>query len=229
MRPGLIGVIAQDAARFSSFPASLSGLAVPPGSAIKWVMGHNIASSRNEIIRDFLNVDGLDWLFLLDDDHEFESDLLLRLLAHRKDIVVPLCLTRAPPYKPVAFTSWRDDGDFYRARLDPNDHPDGGIVEIHSGGTAGMVISRHVLKAMDEPWFEVGRASTVDIGEDVWFCDKARAAGFHLFCDLDTPLGHTTTATVWPIRREDGWSYGWSFPGGAEIAMPVGSWEEITA
>ncbi len=214
MKPGLIGVIAQDAARFSTFAASLTALTVPPGSAIKWVMGHSIAASRNELVRDLLSLDGADWLFLLDDDHAFDSDLLVSLLEVDVDIVVPLCLTRAPPYQPVVFTGWHDDEHVLRDRLDLNDHPDGGILPIHSGGTAGIVIRRRVLEALEEPWFEVGKAVSTEIGEDVYFHDKAREAGFQAWCDLDTPLGHATVATIWPINsEEEGWTAAVTLPG----------------
>lgn len=221
---GLVGVIAQDTARFSMFGASLSALEVPPETQIKWVIGHNIASSMNDLV-DALYMSKAEWLFILGDDHVFSSDLLLKLLAHDRDIVVPLCLTRMPPYKPVVFSGFVDESrSMHRWRLDLNEHPDGGLVPIHSAGTAGMVVRRRVFEELGAPWFEVGKVTTEDVGEDVYFCDKARDAGFELFADLDTVLGHCTTATVWPVRQEFGWTYGFGFMGGLKVTMPGDAW-----
>ena len=40
--------------------------------------------------------------------------------------------------------------------------------------------------------------------EDTWFFLKARRLGFTAYMDLDTPIGHLTTANVWPERDEKG-------------------------
>jgi hypothetical protein len=224
--PGLVGVIAQDTARFSVFAASLSSLEVPEGTAIKWVIGHGIAAQANMLVEAlFDEAPAAEWLWIMGDDHAFSPQILNRLLDHDVDIVTPLCLTRQPPYKPVMCTGFTGEG-MMRARLNPNDYPDGGLVPIHSSGSAGMLVRREVFEIMSGPWFETGGISGVEIGEDFYFCDKARDLGFELWGDLDTNLGHVTTATVWPVRQEDGWTYGFGFNGGLKVTMPVGAWED---
>ncbi len=219
-----MGVIAQDTARFSLFPASLSSLDVPAGTRIKWIIGHNIAASMNDLV-DAMYDNEAEWLFILGDDHVFSPPLLKKLLAHDKDIVVPLCLTRLPPYRPVIFSGWHETKPTHRWRVDLNDHPEGGLIPIHSAGTAGMLVRRNVFDTLEKPWFEVGAITSVHVGEDVHFCDKARDAGFELWADLDAPLGHCTTATVWPVRQEFGWTYGFSFTGGLKVTMPTDAWD----
>lgn len=217
-------MIAQDTARFSMFGASVTGLEVPEDTQIKWVIGHSIAASMNDLVRALYQAEA-DWLFILGDDHVFAPNLLMRLLEHEKDIVVPICLTRLPPYKPVVFTEFVED-TMYRRRLDLDQQPGGGLIPIHSAGTAGMVVRREVFDTLEEPWFEFGMISSEQIGEDVYFCDKARDAGFDLYCDLDTPLGHITSSIVWPVRQPQGWTYGFTMTGGLKLTMPPGSWEE---
>jgi hypothetical protein len=92
-----------------------------------------------------------------------------------------------------------------------------------------MLVRRPVLEAMADPWFETGRISSQEIGEDVYFCDKARDAGFRLWLDLGAKLGHLTTATVWPVDTGDGWSYGFGFPGGLRLTMPPDAWDDAEA
>jgi len=53
----------------------------------------------------------------------------------------------------------------------------------------------------DEPtWFEHGRVKDTDwnASEDIIFCEKAHAAGFDVWLDLGTPMGHMAPSAVWP-------------------------------
>jgi hypothetical protein len=92
-----------------------------------------------------------------------------------------------------------------------------------------MVVRRAVLEELDPPWFETGRVSSVHVGEDVHFCDKAREAGFELYGDLDAPFGHLTVATVWPVHQPEGWTYAFGFQGGLQVTMPPDAWDAADA
>jgi hypothetical protein len=89
-----------------------------------------------------------------------------------------------------------------------------------------MLIRRRVFDAMTDPWFEAAMTSPVQLGEDLYFCDKARALhDFAIHCDLDIVLGHCMTGVVWPVREDEGWTFGFSMMGGFQITMPPGvSW-----
>jgi len=146
-----------------------------------------------------------DWLWFMDDDHAFPPDLLLRLDSHNMPLVVPLCLQRVSPFKPVVYVDKDGGGKGERAKPIPpkNSKRTEGLVEIAGGGTAGMLIRREVFEAIDPPWFEYGT-----ISEDLIFCDKAKAAGFPLYCDLSARLGHITTAVAWPSVYNKKWVTG---------------------
>lgn len=225
--PGVVGVIAQDTARFSMFAASLTGLAVPDGTDIVWRFGHSMSNQTNQLVEAMLAKPDKQWLWILGDDHSFSGNLLAKLLDHQfpddggpgPEIIVPLCLTRMPPYRPVIFSGFGDDGQ-HRLPVDLNEHPDGGVIAIHSAGSAGMLIKRTVLEEMEPPWFESYQISTVEATEDAWFCDKARDAGFQIYCDLDANLGHSITGVVWPVREPEGWTYGFSMMGGFVLRIP---------
>lgn len=225
--PGTIGVIAQDTARFSMFGASVSTIQAPFGSHCQWVLGNDITDNCNRLIRhgqeSGVNFSG-EWLWLLGDDHAFPPYTLNNLLAHDVDIVVPLCLTRLPPFEPVIFSDWNDEDHGVRDRVRLDDYPDGGLIEIHSAGTAGMLIRKHVFEQMEEPWFQKYPEKGSFLAEDLYFCDKAREAGFTIYADLDTKFGHITSAIVWPQKLDEGWSFGFGFPDGFMITMPHGTW-----
>lgn len=233
--PGIVGVIAQDTARFTMFAASLTNLEVPAGTGIKWILGHEVAANTNLLAQAmFDEYPSAQWLWIMGDDHTFPADILTRLLDWEKDIVVPLCLTRNPPYKPVVFSGWVEQDDVpegmpvgrYRRRIVLDEYPQAGLAPVHSAGTAGMLIRRNVFETLDPPWFEHGFVSTQEVGEDVYFCDKATEAGFEIYCDLDTKLGHCTTAIVWPVQQADGWTYAFTFAGGLKVSMPPDAWAQ---
>lgn len=226
---GLIGVIAQETARYSIFAASLTGLKTPPDTEVKWIFGHSIADNTNQLVEAML-LRGDDWLWILGDDHSFSPNMLNRLLAQDVDVIVPLCLMRTPPYGPVIFSGYNAyPEDMRRIPVDLNQHPDGGLIEVHSAGSGGMLIRRNVFDKVEAPrrepgtarcWFEAGQVGPHVLGEDVHFCDKARHAGVKIHCDLDVVLGHCVSGAVWPVREPDGWTFGFSMMGGFEITLP---------
>jgi hypothetical protein len=223
-RPGLIGVVAQETARYAMFSASLTGTEKPDGSRIRWAMGHSIAQNHNLLVHMLLEQPEWEWLWILGDDHAWKPDLLMQLLAHDKDIVVPLCLMRSPPYHPVIFSGFENEELFTRTRIQLPDldiHAFGGLIPVHSCGGAGMLVKRQVFEEMPEPWFEAAVLNGQTLGEDLYFCDKARDLGFEIYCDLDHTFGHCMNGIVWPARDNVGqFTYGFSMTGGFAITMP---------
>lgn len=197
---GLIGIIANDAGRFSLFSSCTLKLQKPANARLEYLIGGDWCGARNDLVRQVIE-DEHDWLWFMDDDHAFAPNMLERLLAHNLPLVMPICLQRVFPFAPVQYTS--HNGVAYEP-INPGDH-DEPLVEVVAGGCAGMLIRREVLLAVDEPWFEYS-----DRSEDIIFCEKARAAGFQLFCDTSIRLGHITTSVVWPAEAEGEWVTGFT-------------------
>jgi len=207
---GLIGIIANDFARVSIFPycvtkmaweAAMGNIKVPAGTQLEWLIGGDWCGARNTLVEMALQ-SGAEWLWFMDDDHAFSPDLLPKLLRHDVPLVVPVCLTRVPPFQPVTYQGKL--GNKYLPLYMP-DQPDEGLIELDAGGCAGMLIKREVLEAIEPPWFEY-----TDRSEDIVFCEKAKAAGFKLYCDLEARLGHVTTAIAWPVNTPEDWKIGFT-------------------
>jgi hypothetical protein len=204
----LIGIIANDAARFSEFGASVTNLQVPPGNRIEWVIGGDWCGARNSLAQLCID-EQYTHLWFMDDDHSFAPDILMKLLRHDQPLVNPICFTRTWPFQPVTYVE--------EGALDLASVPDRGLVVLHAGGCAGMLIRREVLEAIEPPWFEYS-----DKSEDVIFCEKAKAAGFQLYGDLEARLGHITTAVVWPsFNPEHGWMTGLTIGKDMQVQIPL--------
>jgi hypothetical protein len=228
----LVGIIANQAGRFSEFSACVTKLLVPQGSTKEWLIGGDWCGARNELAKRCLD-EGYDYLWFMDDDHSFAPDLLQRLLAHELPLVNPLCLARIAPFPLVTYAENPDKDDPLRyLPINLDGAPEEGLVELEAGGCAGMLIRRDVLEAtrnwaskwdaekdrfVEDPdrWFEYG-----DKSEDIVFCEKAKRAGFTLYADLACRLGHITTAVVWPAVQDGEWVTGVTVGGNLDLVVP---------
>lgn len=203
---GTVAVSADEAGRYTQFAMAMQGLRLPAGTKTIWQMGNDIAGNRNRACADMLG----GWLWFIDDDHAFPSNIVARLLAHDVDIVAPVVLRRQQPFLTVACKN--DE------ILDLRDHEADGLVEVEATGSAGMLIRRNVLETLGSPWFELGNG----VSEDVAFCQKARAAGFKIHVDLGVRMGHITTCAVWPVHdSEHGWVTGFTIADGFQLAAEI--------
>lgn len=216
---GLIGIIANDSARYSLFASCVTNLETPPGSKVEWLIGGDWCGARNTLAQTVLD-EGYDWLWFMDDDHAFPPYLLNKLLTVNGDLIVPVCLTRVYPFAPVAYAEKIADNLYLPIPL--SEQAPQGIVELEAGGCAGMLIRRKVLEAIEPPWFEY-----TDRSEDIVFCEKAKAAGFPIFCDLGARLGHITTAVVWPAVKDDEWVTGFTIGRDLNLFVPLATEEMI--
>ena len=220
--PGAICIASGELSRYPSFPSSLINLLRPQGTTIEWHCGLNVAANFNAGVRRMMANPALQWAWIMGDDHEFEPTTLLRLLNREVDVVVPLCVRRQPPFIPVLFKEPENDtplGQF------PPHHwhqiPSHGLHEVYTAGSAGMLIRRHVLEKIADPWFELGRMGKDLSNEDTYFCQKAQQAGARIYADTDVQLGHWTPMAMWPARTESGvWAVGLDLGQNIKVVLP---------
>ena len=198
LKPGTVGIVSGEYARYALFPQSLIMLLGHCGelvSHLEWVTGLSVTQNCNELAR---RTQG-DWLWIMADDHVFGPDLLSRLASHDVDVVVPHCLQRTFPYPQVVY----EGEESHEVHQLHTNLPEDELVEIYAAGSAGMLIKKHVLDAIGEPWFETfGKQN-----EDLEFCRKVREAGFKIHCDTGALLGHIGNMIVWPkwLGDDDRW------------------------
>ena len=201
--PGRVVVNTARTGRYSEFWYCVERLLVPEGTTKDVIYGINNARQLNIAIRRMPAE--AQWLFILDDDHVFSADILIRLLRHNVDIACAMYLQRGEPFDPLIY-SGRDDG-FKRLGWGPIHELGRGLIPVEGTGNGGMLLSRRVLAAVGDPWFEVGKTQTDLGGKDLWFSYKAKQKGFTTHVDTETRMGHITHCAVWPeVDAEGNWT-----------------------
>lgn len=119
---------------------------------------------------------GATHLLWIDSDMRFPKNSLQRLLAHGEPIVGTNYSTRRPPYSPTSETR---DGYLYSDVE--------GLVEVSHCGFGLILTDVEVFKKIVEPYFALGFNPTDKryVGEDFFFCKKARDAGYKILVDQE--------------------------------------------
>ena len=148
--------------------------------------GYHIAENRNFIAVQAVRKE-CDYLFFVDDDMVFPPDTLERLLAHNKDIVG---VAYHPRFEIDMDTTKRLD-ETHIMTLEKEGSPKE-LFECKGVGTGVMLIDTKVFHKIKQPWFKITNHDSgyTTQGEDWWFCERAREAGYGVWCDPTLKIGH---------------------------------------
>lgn len=233
--PGTIALPTSEVGRFALNTVALVATQQPPNSQLQVTASASVTENVNQTIRDLRDVD--EWLWIMGDDHVWPTDTLMVMLKElddnpEVDILVPLCVRRNPPWALGLFRELGqtdENGNPLFMVLDYEEVPEDGVFEVDAAGSAGMLIRRHVLDTMGDPWFY----STVDnegrqvvLNEDVTFCTRARHEhDFTIAATTRATLGHLGIFNVRPLRRDGRWGALTEFSSAEEqfrtLFMPV--------
>lgn len=146
----------------------------------------DIVSSRTWLVNEAIKNGGTHILFV-DSDMHFMMSTLHKLLAHNKEIVACEYNKRqfplTPTFKPMAEKSETD------------------LYEANYAGMGCMLINLDIFKdpkfgighdGKKNAWFNFGRDSqgNLAMGEDAWFSNVARDAGYKTWIDPTIKVGH---------------------------------------
>lgn len=146
----------------------------------------DIVSNRTWLVQNALKTEATHILFV-DCDMVFPYDLIPTLLAHKKEIVGVEYNKRTFPLEAIGEPLAEKNDTLYEARY---------------AGTGVMLIDLAIFrdpnfgitdeKGGKSPWFNFGRGSEGQLmmGEDVWFCNVARSAGYEIWIDPTVKVTH---------------------------------------
>lgn len=155
-------------------------------------LADNLAVVRNSLVRNAL-LDGCTYLFMADTDQRYPSNALTKLLSNKKDICGALVHKRWPHFNPVCLK-----GDIGHYDIMPDEQMfSGKVIEVDATGTGCLLFNMRVFDKIPEPWFKFGvNERGESVGEDIYFCSKARKAGFQIFVDTSIRVKHLTRFEV---------------------------------
>lgn len=149
--------------------------------------------ARNQLVERMAG----DWLLMLDTDHEFEPDILGRLL-HRMnvydlDVVCGIYQFKTPPYSPVLFSWHGEPGNEGQV---PLAGWGGDIIEIGATGGGCLLVKRKVFDRIkaelnEGPFDVIGQG-----GEDFGFFRRLLRLGIKPYCDTRVECPHLMTRGV---------------------------------
>ena len=163
--------------------------------------GTLIASQRMELARQALE-EKADYLLWLDSDMRFPKETIGHLILRDKPIVAANYATRRMPVKPVAMMD--EEGKIGRVYTGPESE---GLQAVDYVGMGVMMVKREVFEKIEQPWFAIPFSTIGNhyIGEDVFFCKKAKEAGFEVLVDHDLSQ-HVKHIGTFEYSHEGAWA-----------------------
>ena len=177
-----------------------------PGTYIdrQIIQGNLLPLQRNEAIQRMRG----DWLMFIDDDMVWDSRAVGRLILAREeldvDILGALCFGRGTPHAPTMYMRERPTSGGYNFLEDWNSD----VVEVDATGMAFVIIHKRVFEkiaGVPMPPFEERAAMGAPpdffrwegaLGEDLRFCQDAKAAGCRIFVDTRIEVGHMAEVEI---------------------------------
>lgn len=194
----LIGIICGGTVRAELIPCLMGACEVLKGHGvgvnIACQIGGYAAQNRNELVK-LAQKHKSDYLMFIDNDMQFPSSGIQRLLDADKDIIGVHYNARPKPGGQVVSTVKRRDpwGDPQVGQIIGTELP-AQMFKTFSVGTGFTLIRMNVFDKLEFPWFVSGE-TVIDgpFTEDVDFCRKANAAGFEVYCNPTIAMKHIGT------------------------------------
>jgi len=150
-----------------------------------------LADARNSLVTQSQE-NGCSEILMLDTDQVYPPNTLTKLKAHKKDICGVRVHRRYPPFDPVFLR-----GEIGRYQVIPEDEMfSGELVEVDATGTGCLLFNMAIFDKIQRPWFQFDFGEHGPIGEDIYFCSKARAAGLNIYVDTSIEVKHLATIAI---------------------------------
>ncbi len=195
-------------------------------------MAHH--NARNEAVKWAL-ANNMDYIFWFDDDMVVDKagkQLFTTLMEHDKDFVAPLFFQRRPPYLPLLFKRNQYLDDVYTTYDNILDY-EKGLLEVDGVGFGCCLTKVDMFRKIKPTWFDMGAS----FGEDLFFCERAKAAGYKVYVDTELQVGHIGDVPIaWEgtfnqnrpaaelmtkQKKDNDIKYMKEFAGEVDICMPI--------
>lgn len=135
--------------------------------------GSILPKSRNALV-EMARTYNASHIMFIDSDISFQKEAVGKLFAHQKPIVGATYPRRSQPHDNLVTPLIQERAEYAS-----------GLVPVASMPTGFMLIDMTVFDKLEKPYFQFPVIDGQIVGEDVHFCNAARAAGFEINLDID--------------------------------------------
>jgi len=139
-----------------------------------------LINQRENLINQAISMKS-EWVLWLDSDMMFPATTLLRLLAHKKDIVACNYMKRSFPFKSVAFTDTNDWESWVPLQSEDE------LITVEAIGMGCVLMKTSIFQKLAKPYFEYTyQPKTKDWGgEDFTLFKKLNKLGYQVKVDTN--------------------------------------------
>ena len=159
------------------------------------ISGTLVYVARDKLACEAINSDYTHVLWL-DSDMVFQPDIFTDLMDTGKDFVTGIYHARRPGHQSCIFKRCDDLDHLERFEQYPRE-----TFEIGGCGFGCVLIKTEILKAVQYN-YKTCFLPKAQFGEDIAFCNRARAMGFKIWCEPTVQCGHIGHITVYPEDQE---------------------------
>lgn len=182
----------------SIYDLDISGLDVD----FIYVTGYDCARARNEMVLYAIKSEKhYDYIFMVDSDIVLKPETLTWFFQDDNfDIIMGYYRRKDDQRYSEVFMM--DDTDDYspKKRCDVFNLLNQKYterIEIHGGGFGCTLIKLDIFENLEYPWFKYESLKNGDfLSEDLYFCNKARKAGYKILCDTRALCGHVAKRVI---------------------------------
>lgn len=145
-------------------------------------IGSVITIARRNLVDIFLKSD-FDYIWWVDSDMKFPIDAPIRLLMRQKEIVGVNYRRRRFPNP--NFTGMSGTAGSYTEFVTSDNSPAMEMIDVLPHGC--VLVKREVYEKIPQPHYlqEFIPELNLEIGEDIFFCNQAKKAGYEIWCDQE--------------------------------------------
>jgi len=161
-------------------------------------------NNLHHIVNDFMSGNEDYWLSFDSDNPPIGNPL--DLVLYDKDVIgcpTPVWHNAKPGDRPYYYNGYDSSGDAYKEHP-----PGGGLRRVDAVGTGCFMVARRVFEdpEMRKAPFQrtYNEDGTVDKGNDIAFCERARARGFEIWMHYNYPCLHFNEIELTEVARAFG-------------------------
>ena len=175
-----------------------------PNTELRTVEANSVENMRNYACRYAMGLKKLqpndklerkDYLVMLDSDHRYAPDFILKLMKHKKDIVTGCTSNRTAPFIQTQFKVNKKNIKEKDNQVNPK--PEEPLMKIGASGPVGMLIKVDVLFRLEFPYYKreyIGTEKEGNVeaekGSDIWFCGLLNKIDVDIWLDPSITFPH---------------------------------------